>query len=156
MIRFELGLKNLLSNASKHTLASNCLLTIVSMLFFWGLCRKKGPKSCYFRPNQHTYMKNLQPLPLHVSFTEFHSSRMELAWLIHTRPDVSFGVSQMAQVTEVIFAKNSYVEIKLLDQTVNYVLNNPVSIVVPKLDLFSIGLIGFFDASFANNRKHTT
>lgn len=62
----------------------------------------------------------------------------------------------MAQVTRDILKKNSNVEIRLLNQTVDYVLNNPFFIVSPKLDLSSIQLIGFSDASFVSNRNQTT
>ena len=51
--------------------------------------------------DQHSYIKGILAPRLDARFSDFASLRMKLAWLTHTRPDCSYEVSQMAQVTTV-------------------------------------------------------
>lgn len=51
---------------------------------------------------------------------------------------------------------NSKMELKLLNAVLNYVCENPVSLVIPKSDLSSLYVIGVLDVSFANSKHHTT
>lgn len=56
-----------------------------------------------FHVHQTSYAEGLKPLPEDCTFRDFRSCRAQLAWLIHTRPDISYEVSMAAQVTEKTF-----------------------------------------------------
>jgi hypothetical protein len=40
--------------------------------------------------SQETYAQNLKPLLIGDVFTAYRSRRMEVAWLVHTRPDIAY------------------------------------------------------------------
>lgn len=82
--------------------------------------------------------------------------RMKLAWLANTRPDCMFEISQLAQVTDEMFSKDSVQHIKRLNKTVVYATSHPITLKIPKLDLLSLRVVGFSDASFANNHDLST
>jgi len=50
--------------------------------------------------DQRAYVDNLKRLPADAPFKMFLSARASVAWLMHTRPDLSCGVNLAAQVTE--------------------------------------------------------
>ena len=52
--------------------------------------------------HQESYAEKLQLLDIRSSFEEFRSSRSQLTWLIHTRPDICASVNLLAQVTAVV------------------------------------------------------
>lgn len=53
-----------------------------------------------FEINQHSYLKNIKPLPLDTYFSKFRSRRMKLVWLSHTKPDVMYKVFHVAKIME--------------------------------------------------------
>lgn len=61
--------------------------------------RIAGNPDEYFVISQTDYVDELQLMPTNRKFSPSRSSRMRLAWLSHTRPDLLFKVSQLSQVT---------------------------------------------------------
>ena len=101
--------------------------------------------------DQHQYLRKLEQLPLDSTFSEFRSMRMCLAWLANTRPDCLFEISQLAQVTQEIFGTSKREVIKRLNKAVKYAVEHRVSIKIPRLNKRYLRILGFSDASFANN-----
>ena len=106
--------------------------------------------------NQNNYLRELQCLPLDASFSTFRSMRMKLAWLANSWPDSLFEISQLAQVTEEKFNSAQGAQIRRLNQAVKYAIDHRVCLKVPKLDAISLKILGFSDASFANNSDLTS
>ena len=104
-----------------------------------------------FIQDQHQYLRKLELLPLDATFSEFRSMRMCLGWLSNTRPDCLLEISQLAQVTEEAFNSSRRPAIKRLNKAVRYAVDNRTSLKIPKLRIDSLQVIGFSDASFANN-----
>ena len=77
--------------------------------------------------------------------------RMRLAWLSNSRPDCLFEISQIAHVTESMFEGSKKQVIKRLNKAVKYAINNQLSLKIRRLETKSLRIIGFSDASFANN-----
>lgn len=124
---------------------------------FYGFnVEKGGLKSRYIKINKLSYFKNFKPLLLDACFSKFWSTIMKLAWLSPTRPDVLCEVSKMIQVTESIFEENKKRRWSKLISFLKYVLNNRASIIVPKLDISTVLVVGFSNASFDSNRDYTT
>ena len=65
---------------------------------------------------QNDYLTNLKPLPEDAKFTDFASLRMKLACLSSTRGDLSFEVSQLAQVLVKQFKENTGHHIKWVNK----------------------------------------
>ena len=53
------------------------------------------------------YHRKLEHLPATATFSAYRSMRMKLAWIINTRPDVAVDISQLAQITEDTYIKES-------------------------------------------------
>lgn len=85
-----------------------------------------------------------------------NSMRMKLNWLANNRPDCQFETSQMAQVTEERFNTKKSKIIRGLKKATRYATENRISLKVPKLDVSSVRIVGFADASFANNADLST
>ena len=102
--------------------------------------------------DQLQYTRRLRPLPSDASFSQFASVRMQLMWLSHSRPDCLFEISQLTQVTRDMFDTERKDIVKRANRVVSYAMDNPVTISFPQLDLDSVKVIGYSDASFANNR----
>lgn len=77
---------------------------------------------------------------------------MKLAWLSHTRMDCLYDINQMAQVTEKIFEDNRKEIIYQYNKKVETIKDENVCLSIPKLDIESLLILGFSDASFGNNR----
>lgn len=117
---------------------------------FTGFRLSKGADS-KLEMNQDAYVSNLTTLPSDATFSNFASVRMKLAWLSHTRPDVLFEVSQLTQVTVDQFKENKTEIIRRTNRAVMYVKDESVAIKFPKLNLETLQVIGYSDASFCNN-----
>ena len=100
---------------------------------------------------QRHYIKKLENVENDCSFSSFRSMRMRLAWLSHTRPDCSFEISRLAQVTEHSFINSPSTYVSLLNKATRYATRHDVSIIFPQLDQPSLKIIGYSDASFSNN-----
>lgn len=79
---------------------------------------------------------------------EFRSKRHELAWLTHTRPDISAAVNLAAQVTEPKFEKKHMKELNDIVKRAH--ANTKRGIRQQRLDSSSLSLRVFTDSSFAN------
>ena len=90
------------------------------------------------------------------SYSKFRSTRMKLGWLANTRPDCAFEISQLSQITEAMFRSKPEDCIKQLNRTARYAKENVVKIKFPKLDINSLCILGFSDASFANNQDFSS
>ena len=106
--------------------------------------------------DQRNYLRKLETLTLDATFASFRSMRMRLAWLSHTRPDCLFMISQLAQVTESIFENERSKHIRILNKAVRHAKREHNAITIKKLDVHNFRLIGFSDASFANNADLST
>ena len=76
---------------------------------------------------------------------------MRLAWLSNTQPDLLFEISQCAQVTFERFKTKVQAFWKRLNSAIRYANNNFAHLKFPKLELASVRIVGYSDASFANN-----
>lgn len=72
------------------------------------------------------------------------------------QPDCLFEISQLAQVTETMFNEGKESHIRRLNKAVKYAIDNRVYVKVPKLDKTSLLIVGFSNASFANNTDLTS
>ena len=106
--------------------------------------------------NQHDYLRQLEEVATDCSFSKFRSMRMRLAWLSHSRPDCLLEISQLAQVTEEQFNQSKVKCVRRLNKAVRYAKREHVSLVAKRLQLDTLRVIGFSDASFANNMDLTT
>jgi len=106
--------------------------------------------------HQRSYLKNLETLPIDADFAAFRSMRMKLAWLAHTRADCMFEISQLAQVTIERFEGERTASIRRLNKAIRYAVDNPLELRIPKLDMATLKVVGFADASFANNHDLST
>ena len=99
--------------------------------------------------HQERYCMRLQLLPKDCTFADFRSRRQELAWLNHTRPDLSAAVNLLAQVTENMFTRE---HVTKLNSVIKRAQEHPKrGIRQQKLDRGSLTLKVFTDSSFANN-----
>ena len=82
--------------------------------------------------------------------------RMRLAWLPNTRPDCQFEISQLAQVTENRYLAEQPTLVRRLNRATRYAVDNRVSLKISTLEQNSLRVVGFADASFANNHDLST
>ena len=106
--------------------------------------------------NQKEYQQQLCMMPEDGSFRDFCSTRMQLAWLAHSRPDVLYEVSQLAQITVERFEEHRRDVVKRTNRIIAYAKDNTVSIKFSKLELSSLRVIGVSDASFAGNHDSSS
>ena len=76
---------------------------------------------------------------------------MKLAWLANTRPDCLLEISKLAQVTKERFEQEPRECIKHINRVVKYATRNRLTLRVPRLDVNTVRVVGFADASFAGN-----
>ena len=55
--------------------------------------------------HQERYCLKINPLSKDCSFKDYRSRRQELAWLHHTRPNISSAVNLLTQVTEAMVVR---------------------------------------------------
>ena len=118
--------------------------------------RIEAGESSSLSNDQHLYVKIIRLLGSDASFSDFASLRMKLAGLTHTRPDCSYEVSQVAQVTRERFDIERSNVIKNCKRIFKHVHMHQLQIQVPKLDINSIRIVEFSDASFASNLDLTS
>lgn len=108
--------------------------------------------------HQTHYRKRFETIEINDAsvYSKFRSTRMKLGWLANTRPDCLFEISQLAEATEEIFEQNPKERNKGRNRCVCYERDNNVSIKFPKRDQCSLRIIGYSDASFANNRDNSS
>ncbi len=122
---------------------------------FSGFSLARG-KDGSLEQNQHFYLQKLERLHLDASFSEFRSMRMRLAWLVNTRPDCQFEISQPAQVNEDRYLPEQPEIVRRLNRATRYAAEHRVSLKIAAVDQESLGVVGFADASFANNHDLST
>lgn len=98
--------------------------------------------------HQKLFAIKISSLSKQCTFTEFRSKRLELAWLTHTRLDISTTVNLAAQVTESIFnAKH----VKNLNNIVKQIQVGPQRGIMQQiLDNCTLSVRVLPDSSFAN------
>lgn len=108
----------------------------------------------HFSLGQVAYIDNLNVLPTTASFSEFASARASAAWLAHTRPDLCCGLNQAAQVSEANFLPT---DVKALNAVVGKAKSRrDLVLTYPRLDLASLRLHVYADASFATNKDQSS
>ncbi len=93
--------------------------------------------------------KQVKLVPMGATFKKFQSARACLSWMCLTRPDISCSVNRACQVMEDGF--ESW-HIKELNKSISHFTNTKsVILQYPELDVGSIHLRAYSDASFATN-----
>ncbi len=108
-----------------------------------------GGKEKGFSMDQNRYFRNLESLPTEATFPDLLPMRMKLGWVGNSRADCAIDISQLAQITDAIFEEHHRDIFKRIIRVMKYVIDNPVSVQFPKLDIETLQVIGFSDASFA-------
>lgn len=81
-----------------------------------------------FMIHQSTYTDSLKPVPTDTDCFSFRSTRIKVACLSHTWPDVLYEVLQATQVTEEMFSKGKIVLIKRLQTQSNTFLKTELQL----------------------------
>lgn len=99
--------------------------------------------------NQEAYTATLEKISTSgYTSDDFSHLRGQVAYICtSTRPDSSFVGAQLAQVKP---CDATAKDVRLLNSAVTHLQSNPRGIMFPKLDLDSLVLRGYADASFAN------
>jgi Reverse transcriptase (RNA-dependent DNA polymerase) len=106
---------------------------------------------------QEAYARKLKHLQIGESFAAYRSHRMEVAWLVHTRPDIAYEVARGAQVTESQFGKDPSLFINDLNNVITHIQSDVKSgIIFPRIDFNTAHVCVYTDASFANNMDLTS
>lgn len=104
--------------------------------------------------HQQDYATGLKLVPVDASFKLFRSARMQLQWMVHTRPDVACAVNCAAQVTESLFGRRHVDEI---NSAIRRIKGSPArGLLQRKLDPETLSIRVYADALFANNENLTT
>jgi hypothetical protein len=81
----------------------------------------------------------------------FASFRAKLAWLVYARPDVCARVAKLDQVTEQHFRTDAKTYFRMLEDCFQQVQKHDIFLKYPALDLDSLYIRGYADASFGMN-----
>lgn len=98
--------------------------------------------------DQAEYVSKLNLLPDTCTFAEFRKLRAQLAWVMHTRPDICFNVSTSAQVTEERFRSD---HIKKMNTVVRHLRRYPLKLTFQPMGTTTLHIRAYSDSSFANN-----
>lgn len=112
----------------------------------WDTTDKSGRKVC-----QKKYTERLKFILKTSTFHEFRSLRARVAWLVHTRPDISCAVFFAAQITERIHDTQCK---QALNRTVKHLKTAELQLRLAKLDLDSVRLLVCIDASRTNMERN--
>jgi hypothetical protein len=103
---------------------------------------------------QEVYARSLKHLLCGDTFVAYRSRRMEVAWLVHTRPDIAYEVARAAQVTETQFEKNPSLFIEELNDIITHVKSDlKAGIIFPVIDSNTAHICVYTDASFVSHPK---
>ena len=98
---------------------------------------------------QESYALKLKKMDEAADYKAFRSVRAKLAWLVNSRPEICCAVAKLAQVREGDYGVEN---VKAANQVIKYVLNNAEKgIAIPKLDMNTLSIEVYTDASLANN-----
>ena len=90
----------------------------------------------------------MNKISLDSDFRKLRQVRAQLTWLMHTRPDICIDANKLAQVTENNFKIQ---DVKYYNKIVDYLKStNERTLKMKKLDLNSLHIRAYSDASFAN------
>ena len=107
-----------------------------------------------FELGKEHYVKCLKILLKDCTFSDFRSLGYKLAWITHTRPELSCAVNMAAQVTEKTFSLD---DIKELNRVVVHIRKTPSQkLTYVKLDKDSLRIKVYADSSFANNKDNSS
>jgi hypothetical protein len=108
--------------------------------------------------SQEKCIHGLRLLPSEANFADFRSRirdlralRHQLSRVVATRPDLAFFSSRCAQVTEKSFEKHPSQYIDLLNKAIRRAHEDDILMCFPQLDLSTLRVVVFADASFAQN-----
>jgi hypothetical protein len=105
-----------------------------------------------FQLHQQRYISTLDTLSDSSTFQRYRSLRAELSLAANTRHDISCAIAQAAQVTDSMYAKEPLTYIKGLNAVVKHFRKTAsFPLKYPKLDINSLTLKEYTDASYANN-----
>jgi hypothetical protein len=100
--------------------------------------------------SQKMYIERLKFLPANATFGDLCTTRAKLTWVAHTRPDISFPVSKLAQKTSSTFDIDS---VKLANKVVHHLKpSSSLTLRYPKLNKSSLLILAFADGSLHNNK----
>lgn len=98
--------------------------------------------------HQAQHANKIEPLEKGSTFERFRSRRHELAWILHTRPDITASASILSQVTQETFFPN---HITQLNKAIKLIKQNPkLRLIVHQLDIDFLRIISYAVASFQN------
>jgi transposase InsO family protein len=99
--------------------------------------------------SQTTYIERLNFVPADCTFENICTIRAKLAWAAHTRPDISFSVSRLAQTIASTFDKTV---VALANKVIKHLKSHPeLALRYPELDKRTLRLLAYSDASLHNN-----
>jgi hypothetical protein len=99
---------------------------------------------------QTAYIDRQQKLPQSASFVYFRSQGAKMAWICHTRPELSCAISLAVQVTQKTY---TVWDVRSLNVTVRYLKQiRSVGLQFPRLDMEKLKLVVYSDASFRNRK----
>lgn len=111
-------------------------------------------KAHHFTLDQVAYTDKLTMLPADATFQTYISARAKVAWLVHTRPDLSCGVNQAAQVTEEMFGPDAISALNALVKKAQ--AGRELMLSYSPLDRSTLRLRAYADSSFANNADQSS
>lgn len=98
--------------------------------------------------HQSKFAVKINFMPQNATFPMFRSKRQELAWLTHTRPDVSADVNLLAQVTEAQFNRHCITDTNRLIKRIHH--SRGRGLIQHRLNKSHLKIKVFSDSSFAN------
>ena len=101
-----------------------------------------------FIMHQTRFARKVKQLHLDCTYKQYRSKRQELAWLVHTRPDIAADVNLAAQVIETQWGRKDVLEINKLIRHVHSTATRGIR--QHKLDRNTLSLRAYTDSSFSN------
>jgi hypothetical protein len=99
--------------------------------------------------SQANYVDRLTFVQQRCKFEDIYTVRAKLAWAAHTRPDISYSVSRLAQTTASSFDSHTVV---LANKVNKHLKSTPkLALQYPALDKTTLRILAYSDASLHNN-----
>ena len=117
-------------------------------------CNLKMLETGEIQISQSEYLRKIQPVSKGSDYEEFRSMRARLAWICHSRPDICAAISMTAQITAASFNAE---KITVLNKVIKHLQKTADNaLLYKKLDVDSIAINAYADASFSNNSDLTS
>lgn len=100
------------------------------------------------------YIERMKVLPKNASYKEFASARASVLWLVNCRPDVAAYASLVSSVTAETFSALDVADLN--SKILALKATKHLSLHFPKLDMQSLRLVCYVDASFANRHDKSS